>query len=320
MKEIFVTEKESGQRIDKYLKKYFGNATPSLLFKQMRKKNITLNRKKVEGKEIVSAGDAIQVFFSDETFEALKTPGVEFNKAGKAKQEIPKEYHQVKVLYESEDFLVAEKPVGLLSESDGSGSASVNDWILWYLKNKGQKVDLKSYKPSVCNRLDRNTSGIILLAKTYYGARTLSDVIASHGFRKIYYAIAEGEGIREAVLTGYHHKDKKTNTVSITREKMDEQDAPVETRVKPVSIRNGYTLCEVELITGKSHQIRAHFASIGHPLAGDKKYGGKSYAGKRVQFLHAYKVIFPEQDELKELSGLEIISKPSKEYMEFIET
>lgn len=303
MKEIAVTDKEAGQRLDKFLKKYFGNATPSLLFKQMRKKNITLNRKKVEGKELVSPGDRIQVFFSDETFENLKTPGVEFNKFGKFKQEIPKEYHEIKVLFEDEDYLIINKVCGILTESDGSGAPSINDYLLWYLKGKGEKIDTKLYKPSACNRLDRNTSGIVLCAKTYAGARVLSDAIANHSFRKIYLAVAEGNGISEATLTGYHHKDKKENLVQILDTPLNDGDSLVETKILPLEEKDGYSLMEVELVTGKSHQIRAHFASIGHPLAGDKKYGGKAYLGRKMQALHAAKVVFPADEQLGELSG-----------------
>ncbi len=310
MKEISIGTKDAGQRLDKYLRKYLPEAGSGFLYKMLRKKNITLNGKKAEGNELLQDHDVIRIFFSDETFAKMrgkntvtvadtgntesKVPGVSDERYCKAEQAYQK-IKGIEIVYEDEHLLFVNKPVGILSQGDDSGRLSLNDWILGYCLSKSMDEG-RSLQTAVCNRLDRNTSGLVLCGKTYAGSRFLSDQIRSHGFRKIYRAVMEGHLSGEGLLKGYWSKDEKANLVRITASQMCAKDPEVQTAYRVLSY-NGeedLTLAEVELITGKSHQIRAHMASIGHPLAGDVKYGGHTRKGIRSQLLHAYAVRFPK--------------------------
>jgi len=298
MKELVINEKDSGQRLDKYLKKYMPSAGTGFLYKMLRKKNIVLNGKKAEGNELLKAGDGIRIFFSDETLEKMRQ-GNDSDKADARDREDTRSgtnkssyrADDLKIIYENEDILIIDKPAGLLSQGDDSNEVSANDLIRSYCGNKDRDPD-ETYKPSVCNRLDRNTSGLLLCAKTYVGSRFLNEMIKSHAMKKIYMAVSEGMIGEAGTLDGYLIKDSSNNKVKIMASGKESEH--VVTSYKPVTHNERYTLLEIELITGKTHQIRAHMASVGHPLAGDIKYGGHPYKGKRVQQLCAYKIIFPK--------------------------
>jgi 23S rRNA pseudouridine955/2504/2580 synthase len=311
MREILITGKDAGQRLDKYLRKYLPEAGSGFLYKMLRKKNITLNGKKAEGNELLQAEDVIRIFFSEDTFAKMRGKIAETGESdtgerknntlipsGERQSKAAEAYRKLKgidIVYEDEHLLFVNKPAGILSQGDDSGQLSLNDWILGYCLHKGADAD-NAVQTAVCNRLDRNTSGLVLCGKTYAGSRFLSDQIKSHGFRKIYRAVVEGHLSGEGLLKGYWSKDEKANLVRITEIQRHAKDPEVQTAYRAMAYHaeEDLTLAEVELITGKSHQIRAHMAAIGHPLAGDVKYGGHTRKGIRSQLLHAYAVRFPK--------------------------
>ena len=305
MKEILIKEKEAGIRLDKYLKKLLPAAGSSFLYKMLRKKNIVLNAAKAEGKEILKAGDVIKIFFSDETFVKMSSGGPDEERLERGRRAY-KEIADIEILFENEDLLFVSKPAGLLTQSDAEGELSLNDWLMGYVLEKRGSIDIRQM-PGVMNRLDRNTSGIVMCGLDYAGCRFLAESIKSGGVRKLYLALAEGELRGEGELKAFLKKDELNNKVSISGKG---EGSPIVTRYRALEVREGYTLLEVELKSGKSHQIRAHLSHIGHPLAGDIKYGGHPYKGKSVQQLHAYKLIFPViQNDVCDMSGRTIESR-----------
>lgn len=314
MQTINIKDSEVGQRLDKYLKRYFKYAEPSLLYKMLRKKNIVLNKSKANGTEILKSGDVINTFFSDETFS--KFTGSISGSSNNAEEStdilvgynediysIYKEAYNtltnIKVIYEDSDFVFMSKPVGIVSQTDENNKLSINEWLIGYLLSKEDSLDFKSFKPSISNRIDRNTSGLILSAKTYAGSRYLSDCIREHKLQKYYLAICHGKLEGSSVLKGYLKKDHNTNKVSIRNTGKDTDY--IHTEYESLYSDSKYSMLKVKLITGKSHQIRAHLSSIGHPLVGDVKYGGKVIElhnqKYNYQLLHAYEIIFPEDSK-----------------------
>ena len=281
MKEIIIRSDEAGQRLDKYLKKLMPAAGTGFLYKMLRKKNIDLNGAKSDGSTILSAGDHVRIFFSDETYEKMR------GNTDEKRVTQDKNNMHLDIILETDDVLFINKPAGILSQGSEKGQLSINDVLRQQYSNTAS-----TYTPSVCNRLDRNTSGLLLAAKTYAGSRLVSDLIKTHSVRKKYLAIAEGEMQGERMLKGYLTKDRERNIVTV-KDRGEENDA-VSTGYKVLGHKNGYSLVEVELITGKSHQIRAHLSSIGHPLAGDIKYGGHPYKGLKHQLLHSWKLVLPD--------------------------
>ena len=285
MRQLTVHKNDENQRLDKYLKKYLKEAPGSFIYKMLRKKNIVLNGKKADGTEKLTAGDEIKLFFAEETLEKFT------GEAAKIKLEKFPVKKDLEILFEDEDLLMLNKPAGELSQKAEAKDVSMNEYALGYLQETGAITEesLKVFKPSVCNRLDRNTSGILIVAKTYQAAREFGDALQKRTVRKFYRCIVKGEVKKAETIDGYLWKDEKTNIVQVFKEKR-EGASEIHTAYRPIKCENGLTLLEVHLITGRTHQIRAHLSSIGHSILGDPKYGDKKLSEKwkvKYQLLHA---------------------------------
>lgn len=301
MKEFRIRENEAGQRFDKYLAKLLEEAPKSFFYKMMRKKNITLNGKKAQGNEMLCTGDMVKLFLSDETFE-------KFSSAKQASHARAK----LQIIYEDQDVLFINKPAGMLSQPTGDGTPSLVEYLTGYLLDTGalNAADLVTFRPGVCNRLDRNTSGLVAAGKSLTGLQDLSAMFHNRNMEKFYLCLVVGVIKNEKYIKGYLHKDEKCNKVIISADRTEDSQ-PIKTRYRPVCDNGKYTLLEVELITGRTHQIRAHLASEGHPVAGDQKYGDKKanqyFRDKyqlKYQLLHSRRIVFPKDcGRLKALEG-----------------
>ena len=266
MEQITVKEGDSGQRLDKYLGKYLKEAPKSFLYKMMRKKNITLNGKKAQGNEILKEKDEIRLFLAAETIEKFRGAGKEEGVHGLL--DIP---------YEDAQVLFVNKPAGMLSQKAAREDVSLVEYLTGYLQEKEKAGEERgdTFRPGICNRLDRNTSGLVAAGKTVKGLQALSEAFRERTMHKYYLALVRGRIAKPAYIKGYLKKDEKKNQVRIT-EKEIKGSLPIETRYKPLEIsQGGDTLLMVELLTGRSHQIRSHLASIGHPVIWRPKIWGE---------------------------------------------
>ena len=341
MQQFQIEANHAGQRFDKFLHKYLPNAGTSFLYKMLRKKNITLNGKKAEGKEILNIGDTVNFFFSDDTFEKFSGRNVNKEKAYKdvsrsasagnvhireytdAYEKLSQE--KISVLYEDSNILILNKPAGVLTQKAQNNDYSLNEWMIGYLLEEGKisAEELILFKPSVCNRLDRNTTGLVLCGISLKGRQFLSEMVRSRNIKKFYHTICHGQLTEKVTLTGSLQKNKQTNKVTISKEGND-----IQTVYEPIQkLKHNSTYLEVELITGKTHQIRAHLASIGHPLMGDHKYGNTAYNkqaeqkyNQKYQLLHAYRLEFPALDgEWEYLSNQSFIAPLPTQFTKILE-
>ena len=321
MRSLIITEKDAGQRLDKLLGKYLNLAGKSFIYKMLRKKNITLNGKKCDGSEKLSCGDEVKLFLAEETIEKFSEVKVQKVK----KQELD-------ILYEDEHIALINKPSGMLSQKAKDTDESLVEYFIDYLLDKGtiQKEDLKTFRPSVCNRLDRNTSGLVVAGKTLPGLQIMAAVFKDRSIHKYYQCVVKGVIKEKQLITGFITKDEKTNQVKIWREEQPDS-APIMTEYEPLAtvFRDGFscTLLKVTLITGRTHQIRAHLSSIGHPILGDHKYGDPALNGRAKeeyhlthQLLHAAILTFPElTGELSYLSGRTFTAPLPKKFARILE-
>ena len=318
MKLITVHKQEEGQRLVKLLGAYLKEAPNSFFYKMLRKKNITLNGKKADGTEKLKCGDEIRLFLSDETYEKF---------AGKVQPKEKFPMAKLNIVYEDSNVIFINKPAGMLSQKSVPSDVSLNEYLLGYLEKSGQwkQEESKAFRPSVCNRLDRNTSGLVICGKSMAGLQQMAALLKDRSLHKYYLCLVKGVMTESQHLEGYLLKDENSNQVKIFQ-KETEGAAHIITEYEPLYTEGETTLLKVTLVTGKSHQIRAHLSSIGHPIIGDPKYGERKVNaffrethGIKNQMLHAWKLTFPELAEpLDNLSEKSFEAEPAglmKQYL-----
>lgn len=305
MREVTIGPNEGGQRFDKYLKKYLKEAGSGFLYKMLRKKNITLNGHKADGSEKLNAGDQVCFFLAEETIEKFRGTVSPVSTVRK------EELLSIPVLYEDSQVLLADKPAGLLTQKAQAQDYSLNEWLTDYLLAGGKlkEEELSTFRPSVCNRLDRNTSGLVICGKTLAGSQKMSELIRDRNLHKFYRLFVAGKPPAEGLAESWLLREENSNQVRIYEKKpADSRAVPVRTGWRLLEAYEDCSCLEVELFTGKTHQIRAQMAALGFPLIGDARYGNEAVnrhfrkAGVRSQLLHAFRLEFPPLDGL--FSGL----------------
>lgn len=321
-----VTAGDRGQRLDKYIKRTLPETTSSFVYKMLRKKSIVLNGGKADGKEILSEGDVVTFWFSEETFAKFAGTEVSASHTDMADsyRRLSKEFPDIRVLYEQSELAFVCKPAGVLTQKAAENDISLNEWFLGYLIERGElsAEGNWTYTPSVCNRLDRNTGGIVICAKTLLGSRIANAVIRDRSVRKYYRLVATGQLTGDGEIHVWTHKDPRTNRVLVYHHPVP---GAAETLTRYRSIRyseeNDMSLIEAELVTGKTHQLRVHFSDMGHPIVGDPKYGGRSCGIQQkipYQLLWSSRLELPDftEPELADLCGRTILCEPPELFEE----
>lgn len=287
MKEFIIQENDANQRVDKFIQKTIPALPKSLMYKAIRNKKIKVNRKRCEISQRLEVGDHVLCFLAEDFFDT------------KVDNDFLKVPSTLTCIYEDQDIVLIHKPSGLLTHKDKDGvQDNLQDRFLHYLYNKKEynPNEKQSFLPSLCHRLDRNTEGIVIAAKSAEALRRMNEHIKKREIDKRYLCIVEGKlaKIKEYVVL-WHHKDQASNKVTLYKHQR-EDSVKVETSYQVIHQGKKYALVEVQLHTGKSHQIRAVMSYLGHPLYGDVKYGAKKNNRKDYQALCAYKVMFDFED------------------------
>lgn len=280
-----ITENEAGQRLDRYLRKKYAGESLGEIYKLIRTGKVKVNNKKTKADYRLVIGDQLEIpNMKQEEKEAFVNIQRDFD-----------------IIFEDTNLLIVNKPAGLLVHPDKTEmKKTLINQVLAYLY-RNDEYDPKSqstFTPALCHRLDRNTSGLIIIAKTYLALQTMTEIIRKQRLRKFYLCLVEGRINKPGLIELKLEKDDEKNQVRVSKKGLT-----AITRYWPIEVLNDYSLLEVEIVTGRTHQIRVHLASIGHPLVGDLKYGkkidnkrfSKEYGLKR-QFLHAHKLVIDAKD------------------------
>ncbi len=359
MQSFNIGRNEAGQRLDKFLFKYLPGASKNLLYKQLRKKNITLNGHKASGDETLTIGDRVESFFSEETYNkfrisvtgnAVSTGSIKTHSLPSGTDVTDRSvdnktpYRLPEIVYEDNDIIILNKPVGMLSQKAAASDLSANEFLIEHLLEVGtiSEAQLSTFKPSVCNRLDRNTSGLLICGCSLPGVQEMTRLIREGSIGKYYRTVCSGIIDHEITVRGTIYKNHTGNISEVRNIKIIRSgNFPCEnsaaensnggksiiTTFRPLeSYGDKATLLEVILHTGKSHQIRAQLSAIGHPIIGDVKYDSEKYdIGDNAfsfQLLQSYKLVFPDKDRLsdafKYLSDKEIVLDMPDEFVKVI--
>lgn len=306
MKQYTATANDEGVRLSRFVQSVTRDFPTSLLYKSFRNKRIKVNGKKGAPEDRLKAGDLIELYINDEFFPPEGANPTR-KPAPKKQQNQPK----VTVIYEDENIAVLYKPTHLLCHSDRTGDANLVDAFTQYLAQKGEydPQGENRFKPGICNRLDRGTEGLVIAAKSYAALRDMNEIIRTDLLKKEYYTITVGIP-QSGRFTAWWEHDEKNNKVSIhAHQSQDERRKQIITDVDVLRTAGPFALCRIGLITGRTHQIRAHLAYLGKPVLGDIKYGNRKMnerTGTRTQALCAVRISFldiPEENTLHYLSG-----------------
>ena len=319
---IIIDDGNEGGRLDKYLKRHLKEASSGFVYKMLRKKNITLNNKKASGSELLKKGDEIRLYFSDETYQKLRGGSGLHNVISAENKELlsssEDSLHNISelIVYEDDDILIVNKPVGMLSQRNDEDIRSLNEYCLEYLAAGGKLPPAEDgFVPSVCNRLDRNTSGLVIFAKSIGAARQISAALRERTIDKYYMALVKGQP-ETGSISAWLKKDTASNTARIS-DRPFEGAAYIETVCEKLQSTERFSLLRLKLVTGKPHQLRAQLAHQGYPILGDPKYGDlrlnrelKEKYGVTSQLLHAFELRLPElSGRLSALSGRRFCAK-----------
>ena len=295
MKSFTITKNDSGQRVDRFILKTFPKLPKSLMYKEIRKKNIKVNKKRTEPSSVLNEGDVIELYLKDDVLEE-KPKHYDFLSASR----------HLDVVYEDENILLLNKKAGLLCHPDGNEYVdTLISRVKRYLYEKGEwnPENSATFTPSLANRIDRNTSGIVIAAKNSEALRILNEKIKSREIEKYYITAVHGKPKKESdTLTAYLSKDEKKNMVTVSDTEF-EGAKKIVTQYRVLENRNNISLLEINLKTGRTHQIRAHLSHIGCPIVDDGKYGEKH--GRSRQALCSYKLVF----NMKEAGILSYLDK-----------
>ena len=312
MKELTVSANEGGQRLDKYLSKRFKTMPKSLLYKYLRTKCIKLNGKKASPEVFVNEGDKLTFYINEEFFAEENT-----------QREFDGVSTELRIVYEDENILIADKPAGLLCHSDSKESTdTLVNRIKAYLVKNGEYKPGGAFAPALCNRIDRNTCGLVIAAKTAAALRDVNRRIKQRLVERRYLAAVHGTpSPQSGCIKGYLRKNTSENKVYLDENKRFPDEKEAITKYTTLRSKNGISLVEAELVTGRTHQIRVQLASIGNPLLNDTKYENagreKDIRDKKIrrqyhcrQSLCAYKLKFleTEKDSISYLDGKVFLS------------
>ena len=315
IRELIIDKNEHDQRLDRFLFKYLSRAPRSFIFRMIRKKNIEVNRKRAKPETMIYKGDKVQLFLSDETINKFITIKEEFSSN-----------IELDIIYEDKNVILINKPAGLLSHKAGQDFEEnlVDSMVTYLIKEKKYNPETeKTFTPAICNRLDRNTSGVIIGAKNYQALKIINEAIKNLEIKRYYKTIVNGIINKDFKAEAYLSKDKDRNIVKI-KEESQKNNKKIQTNISVLDKRKGYSLLEIELITGRTHQIRGHLASLGYPIIGDRKYGNRkinSIFKDRYQldnqWLHGYRIQFNGlSSPLEYLNGKSFGSRPENKYVE----
>lgn len=297
---------EAGQRIDKFARKWLNDVPLGVIFKGIRKGDIRVNGKKVKQNYFLEEGDTVEVKYIVSDSEA-RNKKVEFQQV---------DFSGMKITYEDENLVIVEKWPGVLVHSDKKeGDPTLTDYVLSYLYQKDDynPSNEVTFTPAPCNRLDRNTSGLVIYGKNYQSLKMLNEMIRERNINKYYYALVKGK-IKEGYYEAFIEKDPATNKSKVYNDKQGNAKK-IAMEVNVIDTVGSYSFVELDLITGRSHQLRAHLAHLGNYIIGDDKYGNKKLNsffnnkyGLYYQFLYAYKIIFRNcPEELAYLNNKTIV-------------